>query len=156
MNQHIENGQRTGTHAAMADETGEHVAISHPPVEGQASGKTCCVCGQSVAGRKRYKDSAGKYWCEECARQDSIKKHPAACGDCKQTFPGGDLVEYEGARLCRDCAGKRYVAAKRAAARKAAVATEVEHDKIVRKRILIVAGVVGAAVVLGGVIWFGL
>ncbi|MGE5608132.1 MAG: hypothetical protein ACM359_02665 [Bacillota bacterium] len=153
MTQHIENGQRTGAHAAVADETGEHVAMTHVSVDRQVGEKVCCVCGQGVSGRKRYKDTAGKYWCEECARADSLRKHPAACADCQQTFPGGDLVEYEGVRLCRDCAGKRYVAAKRAAARKAAIATEVEQDKVKRKRILIVLSVLGAIVAVGGGLW---
>jgi hypothetical protein len=123
------------------------------PVERQVGGKICCVCKESVSGRKRYKDAEGKYWCEDCARADSMRKHPAACNDCKQMFPGTDLVEYEGVRLCRDCAGKRYVQAKRAAARKTAVAIEVEHDKIKRKRILIAVSVVVAVGAVGGVIW---
>jgi hypothetical protein len=152
MSQHIQSGQRTETHAA-ADETGEHVAMSHVPDEKQGGGKVCCTCGQSVVGKKRYKDTSGKYWCEECARVDSMRKHPAACADCQQVFAGGDLVDYEKVRLCKDCAGKRYVQAKRAAARKAAVEEDARHDKDKHKRALIVVGVLVAVGAVGSVVW---
>jgi len=110
--------------------------------------KLCCVCGEDLVGKQRFKDHDGRYWCPACAREDTIRKQPAVCPDCRKQLTRGDMVAYEGSQLCKGCAEKRHLSAKRAAARIAAaeLAGEKQHE---RRRMLTIAVVTALIVVVG-------
>jgi|GEM_PF-5062260 hypothetical protein len=91
--------------------------------------KVCCVCGKDVSHEKRYKDARGKYWCEECNEDDHQRKHPVDCADCHKPFRRKQLEEIENVLACHECAEKRRVAARRAAARIKAAEEELKQDQ---------------------------
>jgi hypothetical protein len=144
---------RASSTAASAD-AGETIAAADLAQSGDSSAapvthaKICCVCGTNVANERRYKDAEGHYWCCECAKADSGRKHPIACPDCGQEFPSHELVELEGAKLCAGCRTKRQAIAKRAAARLAAAAEEERLQKLKYRRTLIAAGVAAGVLVV--------
>jgi hypothetical protein len=112
--------------------------------------KVCCVCGKDVAHEQRFKDKSGHYWCADCNRLDEAKKHPAQCPDCAKELTEADLVDYAGTRICKECAEKRALAAKRAAARIAAAEEEArEQAKRKRLTLIIVCCVAGAGLIYG-------
>ncbi|HZN66742.1 MAG TPA: hypothetical protein VFB66_15735 [Tepidisphaeraceae bacterium] len=71
-----------------------------------AGAKICCKCGADVAGQKRMKDSAGQYWCVDCAKADEKKKkliEGGICAECGQHFPRHDLNIVGDSAYCRPC-----------------------------------------------------
>jgi hypothetical protein len=112
--------------------------------------KACCVCGKDVAHEQRFKDKSGHYWCTDCNKLDEARKHPARCPDCEKDLTEADRIDFEGSKVCKECAEKRVLAAKRAAARIAAAEEEAREQQQRKHLILIIVGcVVGAAVVYG-------
>jgi predicted nucleic acid-binding Zn ribbon protein len=116
--------------------------------------KICCICGKSVAGQKRFKDSEGKYWCYECGMQDTVTKHPEKgqpCGDCEKRFPPSQLSEYDGVRLCEVCVAARRVSKKRQEAR---IARAAESDRERRERTRLIIMAVAALVIIALIIGY--
>ncbi len=81
-----------------------------------SSPKLCVACGKNVAGRKRMKDSAGRYWCIECGKADQAKKVAmglagagggTTCGGCGENFSASQLTKWGNASLCNKCIAKR-------------------------------------------------
>jgi hypothetical protein len=131
---------------------GSIVSASNDGVETPAtSQKICVACGKDVAGKKRFKDSAGQYWCYECGVRDSVQRHPeegTECPDCHARFAPVDMVELEGKQYCKPCSEKRAIAIKREKARLARVEIEAREEAEHRKRMLI-GGAVAAVVAAG-------
>jgi hypothetical protein len=72
--------------------------------------KTCYVCGVDLAGRKRYRDKVGRYWCKECADAEERaqdREQQLKCPDCSRVFAPTSLFEYGDIRLCRVCYKRR-------------------------------------------------
>ena len=83
----------------MATETSDASAVAQ---------KVCCACGKIVSGRKRMRDSEGRYWCIPCGKADEEKKQKAiagvaSCGGCFKPFPLKKLKEYGEASYCPAC-----------------------------------------------------
>ena len=55
-----------GSSSDASPTTAKHLQESVAGYPHTPGTKHCCVCGVDVAGRKRYKDHDGRYWCEEC------------------------------------------------------------------------------------------
>jgi hypothetical protein len=132
---------------------GSIVSASNDGVETPtASEKICVACGKDVAGKKRFKDSAGQYWCYDCGVRDSVQRHPeegTECPDCHGKFAPVDMVEMEGKQYCKPCGEKRAVTIKREKARLARVEAEAREEAEHRKRMMI--GGALAAVLAAGV-----
>ena len=72
----------------------------------QSTEKTCYICGKSLAGRTRFKDHLGRYWCKECAAADERAKRreeELTCPDCSRVFPEHKLVYFQTTRVCPSC-----------------------------------------------------
>ena len=83
----------------MAVDTSEASAVAQ---------KVCCTCGKIVSGRKRMRDSEGKYWCIPCGKADQEKKQKLiagviACSGCYKPFPVKKLKEYGSSTYCPAC-----------------------------------------------------
>jgi hypothetical protein len=136
----------TGFHGSIVSASSDGVET---PV---TSEKICVACGKDVAGKKRFKDSAGQYWCYECGVRDSVQRHPeegTECPDCKGRFAPVDMVELEGKQYCKPCSEKRAIAIKREKARQARAEQEAREEAQRRKMMMIGGGI--AAVVAAGV-----
>jgi NMD protein affecting ribosome stability and mRNA decay len=150
------SGVAMSAHESVAHEGVMDSSLSHnldiaPP----KTGKFCCVCGRNVAGEERFKDKLGRYWCYDCGKADSEKKHAndlVNCQDCGQPQKRGDLMEFEQLKLCEHCHKKRVWAAKREKARIAAAEQEAREAEQ-RKHRLMIAAIVGGALVAVGGIW---
>jgi len=148
-----------------------HGAVAHVPQDGAAVSapavKVCCVCGANVAGKKRYKDHLGRYFCADCgesgdAQREAAKKTPAVvapppppeveCPDCHNKVMPDKIVDYEGQRVCGECAEKKRVAARRAEARKRAAEEEARQEEARKKRLILISVIVGVLIV-GFVAW---
>jgi len=131
----------------------EHAA-SHDSTVAGATTKLCCVCGENVAGKKRYKDSAGRYWCPDCHEAGLMPGGGVAtaavttepCPDCKQEFAPSEFVDIAGTRVCPACAEKRKQAAKRKEARVRAAVEEGQKDQA-RMAMIMNAAKIGGAVI---------
>lgn len=108
---------------------------SDSSIMGAIGGKSCCVCGVDLAGRMRYKDSGGRYWCPSCNEKDAMSRQPAACPDCNAAMTRADLVEFKGTAVCPQCWEKRRAAARREEARLRAVEEEVREQEERSKRL---------------------
>jgi hypothetical protein len=123
-----------------------------PAGGGAAKAKICCVCGVDLKGKTRFKDSDGKYWCYECGMADSMRKHPVPCPDCKRSFMQGDMGEFKGVWVCKECLVKRQQAFKRDQARKAAAEEEERRlEAAQRRKMMIIVVVVGVLAIYGAV-----
>jgi hypothetical protein len=75
-----------------------------------AGAKVCCACGADVNGQPRMKDSKGRYWCVPCGEADQRKKQitstTAPCHGCHKPFPKSKLDPHGGAWYCRACLKK--------------------------------------------------
>lgn len=135
---------------------GSIVSASNDGVEAPAtSEKICVACGKDVAGKKRFKDSAGQYWCYECGVRDSVQRHPeegTECPDCHGRFAVVDLVELDGKKYCKPCGDKRAVAIKREKARIARMEQEAREEAEHRRRMTI-GGIVAAVIAAGIAAW---
>ncbi|MCY2951448.1 MAG: hypothetical protein NTU53_05655 [Planctomycetota bacterium] len=127
------------------------MADSFPSGHTTASGrklKLCCVCSDDLVGKERFKDHDGHYWCPTCAKEDTLRKEPAACAECNAQLTRGDLVDFEGKQLCKVCAERLRLAAKRAAARIAAAEEEGRLQQERRRKLLIYGGMAVAVLVV--------
>jgi hypothetical protein len=116
--------------------------------------KLCCVCGKDLVGKERLKDHEGKYWCPACAKADVENKQPADCPECHQQLTRGDLVAYEGRHVCKPCAEKLQMAAKRAAARVKAAEEEAQRQHE-RQRMMAIITITAVAVLgLFGIVYW--
>src|SRR5687768_6218877 len=123
-----------------------------PPTK---TGKFCCVCGKNVAGEERFKDKLGRYWCYDCGKADSEKKHSndlVNCQDCGQAQKRGDLVQFEHLKLCDHCNKKRVWAARREKARIAAAEQEAREAEQ-RKQRMMIAAIVAVVMMVAFGIW---
>lgn len=68
--------------------------------------KVCCVCGEVLNGKTRFKDSQGRYWCPTCNEADHAKVKPEPCADCGIEMSRMDLKEVNGLLLCPVCVSK--------------------------------------------------
>lgn len=74
--------------------------------ESKVTIKVCCSCGKNLAGKKRMRDSEGRYWCVECGKKDEERKRGkagVACASCGDSFPAGDLKTYGVKQYCKPC-----------------------------------------------------
>jgi hypothetical protein len=141
----------TGFHGSIVSASAEGVET---PV---ASQKICVSCGADVAGKKRFKDSAGQYWCYDCGVKDSMQRHPEVgteCPDCHARFAPSDMMEYEGTQYCKPCGEKHVVAARREKARLARVEQEAREEAEHRKRMMI--GTIVALVVVAALVAYAM
>jgi hypothetical protein len=101
--------------------------------------KVCRVCGASVEGKKRYKDSLG-YWCASCHKGDKADRVAGQkrCTDCNRWFPVEKLIESDDERLCYTCNKNRN--AKRREILKNAAKGRIHH-LYEKKQLLILVGV---------------
>jgi len=145
--------QRATAAVASPAETVQSHSLSEESIAGGApAGKVCCVCGKDVAHAERFKDKKGRYWCYDCGKADSQKRHQndlAKCPSCAESFPESELVEHEGHHICKGCLDKHLKSVKREAARKAAAEQAARESE--RKRKQIIWGSVAFAVVALGV-----
>jgi hypothetical protein len=146
--------------AASAHESVAHEAYADPTQSQSAdfavakAGKFCCVCGKNVAGEERFKDKLGRYWCYDCGKADSEKKHSndlVNCQDCGQPQKRADLLEFEQLKLCEHCHKKRVWAVKREKARIAAAEQEARESEQRRQRLMIAAIVAAVLLVFVGI-----
>lgn len=163
-----------------APATDQHDTIhphTHAAVETPAptKAKVCIVCGANVAGQRRYKDGAGRYYCEECFNAQMTdasdngtpsrasapppppapvqkKKRLASCPDCKNEFAPEVLIDFGGTKLCEKCLHHRELAAKREAARIAAAQEEARQQEKRKKMGMLIAGAVVGVVVLYAIV----
>lgn len=77
-------------------------------VIGVAFHKVCCVCGEVLNHRTRFKDSQGRYWCPTCNEADQAKVKPEPCADCGIEMSRIDLKEVNGLMLCPVCVEKCF------------------------------------------------
>ena len=71
-----------------------------------AGAKICCRCGADVSGKKRLKDSDGRYWCPDCSTSDEKRKRLIAsgiCAGCGEAFHGPDLSVIGDSTYCNRC-----------------------------------------------------
>lgn len=136
----------TSSEASSKPKLDESVA-GHPQSPGT---KHCCVCGADVAGRKRYKDHDGRYWCEECKQAGREPGDGIPCADCHIATAIPDLVEHGTLRLCKACDAKRNLAEKREKGRIAAALEEARLEEKRRKTMKIAAGVAVVIALAGG------
>ena len=143
-------------HESVAHESVVDPLITHNvDIAPTKSGKFCCVCAKNVAGEERFKDKTGRYWCYDCGKADSEKKHATDlvnCQDCGQPQKRADLITFEHLKLCEHCNKKRVWAARREKARIAAAEQEaLEAEK--RKHHLVIAAVVAGVVSVAAGVW---
>lgn len=138
--------------ASSTDEAKRHLQESYAGYPHSASTgiKHCCVCGVDVAGRKRYKDHDGRYWCEECKEAGREPGDGIPCQDCHNATQPAELVEHGALRLCKACDTKRKQAEKREKARIAAALEEARQEERHRKHLKIAAGVAIVLALAGG------
>lgn len=142
---HVGPGHKSGV------STTNPLADSFPSGHTTASGrklKLCCVCGEDLVGKERFKDHQGQYWCPDCAKNDQHRKQPAVCPECNAQLTNGELLDFEGRQVCQPCADRLRLAAKRAAARVAAAEEEARRQEQRRRHVLMYGGVAAAVVVL--------
>lgn len=65
--------------------------------------KVCCVCGEVLNHKPRFKDQQGRYWCPTCNEADQQKVGLALCADCAMEMSKLDLREIGGLLLCPVC-----------------------------------------------------
>jgi len=116
--------------------------------------KPCCVCGEDLVGKPRLKDHEGRYWCPTCAKDDDLRKQPAACSECQQQLTRGDLVEHEGRLVCKTCEDKLRMAARRAAARIKAAEEEARKQHEHRRMTAIIAITIAAVLAIFGILYW--
>lgn len=68
--------------------------------------KVCCICGEVLNHKPRFKDSQGRYWCPTCNEADHEKVMPAPCADCGIEMSRRDMKEVNGLLLCPVCVEK--------------------------------------------------
>ena len=141
------SSEASSTSTSKAHLQESHAGYAHSPGTGI---KHCCVCGADVAGRKRYKDHDGRYWCEECKAAGREPGDGIPCADCHLATPPADLVEHGAMRLCKACDTKRKHAEKREKARIAAALEEARQEERHRKHLKIAAGVAIVLALAGG------
>src|ERR1035437_10983319 len=87
-------------------------AVGEENVMPTAAEKTCTTCQADVAGKKRFKDAAGNYFCPTCwkARGSETPAPPpdsadlARCELCKKKFPASKLgYSASGDLVCNAC-----------------------------------------------------
>lgn len=126
-----DNDDRLATDEA---EQSRSVSSGDSTTMGTAVSKVCCVCGMGLAGRTRYKDSGGRYWCPACNEKDQARKEPAVCPDCSANFTKADLIEFKGTLVCHTCWERRRAALRREEARLRAVEEQMKVEEETKKR----------------------
>jgi len=91
----------------------ENVPPARPSPEAEAASRKLCIsCGKDVTGRKRFKDSAGQYWCPDCEKKDMKRKRvekkreeetKTVCGLCGTSVAVQNLQTYDGRFICPKC-----------------------------------------------------
>ena len=125
----------------MATETSEASAVAQ---------KVCCSCGTVVSGKKRMRDSEGRYWCIPCGKADEAKKAKAiagvaSCAGCYKPFPVKKLKDYGEGSYCPACYRKVN---REPGANSSFLASVLPADDPQTRRILmIVGGVVALGVI---------
>lgn len=121
------------------------VSSADSTITSSPTAKLCCMCGVDLHGKKRYKDSDGRYWCDGCNEADIKRRQPATCPDCGKEMTFGDLIEFKGTPVCQACWDKRRQSAKREDARLRAVEEAAEAERQSRRKwvrlVLIIVGV---------------
>ena len=84
----------------------ERTRSSDESVAGVTVHKVCCVCGELLNHKTRFKDSHGRYWCATCNEADHRITRPAPCADCGNEMPRLELKEIHGLLLCPVCVNK--------------------------------------------------
>lgn len=88
------------------------VPAARPSADSAESRKQCCNCGKDVTGRKRLKDSEGRYWCPDCGKKDEKQKRVArkreeavksVCGMCGKDVAVQNLLNYDNRFICQSC-----------------------------------------------------
>ena len=145
---------KTSSSSALADDASAPFirtdSSADSTITSVSSAKLCSMCGTDLHGKKRYKDSDGRYWCATCNDADIKRREPAACPDCNKDLTFGDLIEFKGTAVCQTCWEKRRQSAKREEARLRAIEADIEMESQRRRKwLLIAAAVVGAMAIYG-------
>lgn len=109
----------------------------------QSTEKTCYICGRSLAGRTRFKDHLGRYWCKECAAADERAKRreeELTCPDCGRVFPEHKLVYFQTTRVCPSCFKEREKALEKKIVKSNINKVEKQHEWKQLKWLALVSG----------------
>jgi len=84
----------------------ERLSSGDSSMVGEHVHKVCCVCGEILNHKPRFKDREGRYWCPTCNAADHEKVRPVPCADCGIEVPRADMKELHGVMLCPVCVEK--------------------------------------------------
>jgi hypothetical protein len=169
--------QTVESSSAVGHESAHDTIVPHGlPSLGSGSqptkAKVCSICGVNVAGQRRYKDGAGRYFCEDCYSAETddtsdaessivappppapTRKTTVSCPDCKTEIEADSLVDYKGMQLCSKCIEKREQSARRESARIAAAEEEAFRQEQQKKLWIRIGMVVLGLLALYGIIRF--
>lgn len=110
--EHVEDREVDG--GALHRATQQQARVKHTDrvrsgdssVDGMVVHKVCCVCGEVLNRKTRFKDHEGRYWCAMCNEADQSKVRPIPCADCGIEMPRVDLKDVGGVMLCPVCVSK--------------------------------------------------
>lgn len=73
--------------------------------------KLCCRCRCDLAGKTRYHDHNGFYWCQACHEADRSAQAPAGvvCQTCHKIIDPRKVDLLDGLTLCGSCARERVL-----------------------------------------------
>lgn len=109
----------------------------------QSTEKTCYICAKSLAGRTRFKDHLGRYWCKECAAADERAKRreeELTCPDCSRVFPEHKLVYFQTTRVCPSCFKEREKALEKKVVKYTMTKVEKQHEWKQLKWLALISG----------------
>jgi hypothetical protein len=84
----------------------ERLSSGDSSVVGVKLHKVCCVCGELLNHKPRFKDHEGRYWCPSCNEADHQKVRPIPCADCGIEMSRLDMKEVNGLFICPVCMEK--------------------------------------------------
>lgn len=125
--------RRADSHAARSN-TSDRIRSSDESVAGVGVHKVCCVCGEMLNHKTRFKDSQGRYWCASCNEEDHRKVRPVPCVDCGNEMPRMVMKEVRGLLFCPVCVGKLMTESKVVAESRIRALAHGPHAKPVPKR----------------------
>jgi recombinational DNA repair protein (RecF pathway) len=110
--------------------------------------KHCVKCGRDVNGRKRMKDSQGRYWCYECGANDEAQKGNTlmtSCAGCGKPTSPTHLYKVGEQYFCPNC---RDDGKARKRGGRGGGGDEARKEKI-KLAVAAVAGLGGVALIVG-------
>ncbi len=124
-------------------------------IDSSESRKLCCNCGKDITGRKRLKDTEGRYWCPDCGKKDEKKKRVArkreddvksTCGMCGTAVAVQNLLSYDNRFVCQKCYKEQKELEKKTDARIGRINNAFEGQDF--KRLIPLLAMMGACLVV--------